>query len=246
MNEPMKKALVIAATSSLGAAICAVLARRNYSLFLTGRDVTELEIIAADLRIRHNANVLIGKFDLAYVTFSAGNFLEDVEEKFGSFDAAFLLAGDMGTAAHDEKNIEQVVKVNYLQPLKLLELLAEKMAAGRGGSVAVISSIAGDRGRQSNYVYGSAKAGLAASASGLRNKFSRRGVHIMTVKPGFIDTPMTYGMQSPLIYSREKAAETIVKALRRKKDVVYVPFFWRYIMLIIILIPEKIFKRMKL
>lgn len=246
MNEPVKKALIIGATSSLGTAICQVLARRNYTLFLAGRDSAELEIIATDLRIRHSAAILTGKLDLSYVTFSAEEFLLDVEEKFGNFDTAFLLTGDMGAAVHDEKNIERVVKVNFLQPAKILELMAEKMMGWHGGNIAVISSVAGDRGRQSNYIYGSAKAGLTAFASGLRNKFLCHDVHIMTVKPGFLDTPMTYGMQSPLIYAREKAAESIVKAMIQKKDVVYVPFFWRYIMLIIMLIPEKIFKRLKL
>ena len=110
----------------------------------------------------------------------------------------------------------------------------------------LISSIAGDRGRQSNYAYGSAKAALNAFASGLRNRFFKQGVHVVTVKPGFLDTPMTWGMQSPLIASREIAAEYIIYAMKVRKNIVYVPFFWRYIMLIIIHIPEAIFKRLKL
>jgi len=246
MNNTIRKALIIGATSSLGTAICHKLAQKNYALFLAGRDISELEIMAADLRIRHNTSVLTEKLDLSYITFSAENFFEEVQEKFTDCDTVFLLAGDMGSVIQNEKNIELVIKINYLQPAKILELLAEKMATRHGGSIAVISSVAGDRGRQSNYVYGSAKAGLATFASGLRNKFLRRGVHIMTVKPGFLDTPMTYGMQSPIICVREKAAQSIIKALAKKKDVVYVPFFWRYIMLIIMLIPEKIFKRLRL
>jgi len=241
-----KRALIIGATSSLAARICHRLAEKNYKLFLVARDAEELEIIKNDLRVRYNAEVITQKLDLSYITFSAAEFVQNIEEKFRFPDSVFMVAGDMGAADAREENIERVTKINYLQPAKILEIIAEKMGNRERGRIIVISSVAGDRGRASNYIYGSAKAALSTFASGLRNKFSHDNVHIMTVKPGFLDTPMTYGMHSPLIWSRDKAAKTIIKAMRRKREVIYVPFFWRYIMLIIKLIPEKIFKRLNL
>ena len=146
----------------------------------------------------------------------------------------------------DVGNIRNTIKINFTAAAEVISLVADKMLQAGSGKIAVISSVAGDRGRQSNYIYGSAKAGLSAFTSGLRNKLASTKVHVMTVKPGFVDTPMTYGMESPLIFPREKAAQGIIKALSKKKDIVYIPFFWRYIMLIIIHIPEKIFKKLKL
>jgi short-subunit dehydrogenase len=148
-------------------------------------------------------------------------------------------------------NIHQTTWLNYTVPAQLataaaVRLSEQKSGRAYAGSITLISSVAGDRGRQSNYAYGSAKAALNTFASGLRNRFFKQGVHVMTVKPGFIDTPMTWGMKSPLIASRESVAESIVEAMKNRSNVVYVPFFWRYIMLIIIHIPEMIFKRLSL
>ena len=110
----------------------------------------------------------------------------------------------------------------------------------------IIGSVAGDRGRASNYEYGAAKAAIATFTSGLRNRYAKLGLHIMTVKPGFVDTPMTWGMNIPLIASRETISDAILKAMAKKKDVIYAPWFWKFIMLIIMHIPEKIFKKLKL
>jgi short-subunit dehydrogenase len=121
------------------------------------------------------------------------------------------------------------------------------MEARGAGNVVGVSSVAGDRGRLGNYVYGSAKAGFTAYLSGLRNRLGRKGVHVMTVKPGPVDTAMTWGIEGMfLVAPPEKVAKDILKAVRKRKDVIYTPFFWRYIMLIIRHVPERIFKKMSI
>lgn len=244
MTVPINKtALVIGATSSLSQALCRDLAARGYDLVLSGRDASELDLLASDIRTRSDMRCRIVVADLLEPQFSPETFMERV----GEFDHVFIVTGDMGgDNVLSLSNLAFTMRINYTIPAQLATVAAQRLAEKKTGSITIISSVAGDRGRQSNYPYGSAKAALTTFASGLRNKFCKEGVHVMTVKPGFIDTPMTWGMQSPLIASREFVAEKIVDAMQKKKNVIYVPFFWRYIMLIIIHIPERIFKKLKL
>ena len=240
-REPV---LVLGATSSLAQAICRKLARRGYPVILAGRDEQELSMLASDISLRYQTQVSVLKFDMADTNFSAELLIQGAPD----FGHVILAAGDMGTqVVEDLHNIALTAQYNYVLPAQLATAAALRLIADqKKGTIAIISSVAGDRGRQSNYAYGSAKAGLTAFASGLRNRFITQGIHVMTVKPGFIDTPMTWGMQSPLIASREYVARKIVGAMEAKKDVIYVPFFWRYIMLIITSIPESVFKKLKL
>jgi decaprenylphospho-beta-D-erythro-pentofuranosid-2-ulose 2-reductase len=121
------------------------------------------------------------------------------------------------------------------------------MKQNETGTIAVISSVAGDRGRKSNYVYGSAKGGLTIFLQGLRNALSGSGVHVLTIKPGFVDTPMTNDFTKGLLWAKpEKVAKDIKRAIDKKKNIIYTPWFWRWIMLIIRLIPESVFKKMNL
>jgi decaprenylphospho-beta-D-erythro-pentofuranosid-2-ulose 2-reductase len=259
-----KTIFIIGATSSLGQALCRTLAVKGYRLALAGRDAGELELLAADLATRFgiNCQVLIADFMDAH--FSPTLLMEQA----GDYDSVIIATGDMGNGdPFSLYNLAYAVHINYTLPAQLATLAARYLSEKkkiehpverrqRGGrprrrpkgerSIVIISSIAGDRGRQSNYAYGSAKAALSAFASGLRNRFYKKGVRVMTVKPGFIDTPMTWGMTSPLIASREAVAKEIISAMERKKDVIYVPWFWRYIMLIICAIPERVFKRLSL
>jgi short-subunit dehydrogenase len=136
---------------------------------------------------------------------------------------------------------------NFTAAVSVLNLAADYFAARRGGFLCVLSSVAGDRGRQSNYLYGAAKGGLTVYLQGLRNRLSRSGVQVTTVKPGFVDTPMTYGKPGLFLTATpERAARGILRAIRRRKDEVYVPGFWRWIMEIVRTVPECVFKRMKL
>lgn len=159
------------------------------------------------------------------------------------------LLGDQTESAADPRAASLVMTTNYVGPALLL-LAGARRLAGRpgGGCIVGVSSVAGDRGRGSNFIYGSAKAGFTALLSGLRNDFAKKGVHVITVKPGFVDTAMTAGMKlpPPLTAQPDDVARAIVAAHRRGRDVIYVKPIWRVIMLIITTIPERIFKRLSL
>jgi decaprenylphospho-beta-D-erythro-pentofuranosid-2-ulose 2-reductase len=235
--------LIIGATSSLAEAIAATLAQKNQRLILAGRDESELELVAADLQTRYLTECKLLTGDFLEPGFSPELFID----RAGDFDDAIIMTGDMGNGdSTDLINLAYTAHINYILPAQLATAIAQRFADKKRGTLALISSVAGDRGRQSNYAYGSAKAALSTFASGLRNRFWRYGVHVITVKPGFIDTPMTWGMQSRLIATREHVARDIVRAIQKKKNTVYVPHRWACIMLIITHIPEWMFKRLKL
>ena len=234
---------MVGATSSLAQAMCHVLAREGYAMIISGRDEAELDLLARDLVVRHNVPCLMLVADFLDVNFTTEYFFDSA----GDFDHLIIATGTMGSGEPlSLSNIAFTNHINYTLPAQIATLAAVKLAEKKEGSIVIISSIAGDRGRASNYAYGSAKAALTTFASGLRNYFHTYGGHVMTVKPGFIDTPMTWGMKSPLMASRGYVAEKIITAMHKKKNVIYVPFFWKYIMLAITRIPEGIFKRLKL
>lgn len=241
-------ALVVGATSSLAQAVCQGLAARGYGLILCGRDEGELDLMARDLTIRHDVPCRKLVADFVDSGFSA----ESIIAQAGDFSHAVIAAGDMGAADPTHiGNLAFTMHVNYTVPAQLCTAIAKVMAERyaeqkRPGVLAIVSSVAGDRGRQGNYAYGAAKAALSTFASGLRGRFFKQGVHVLTVKPGFIDTPMTWGMKSPLIASREAVAADIIEAMEKRRNVIYAPWVWKYIMLIIMHIPEKIFKRLKI
>lgn len=234
---------VFGATSSLAQALCHRLAARGHGLVLAGRDEQELELLAGDLSVRYGISPRIILMDMMDASFNAEALLDDI----GVIDSVVIALGDLpGDAMFSRDGIAYAAHVNYTAPAQIAAAACEHLAKEKYGTVVIISSVAGDRGRRSNYPYGAAKAALSAFASGLRNRYAGEGVHVMTVKPGFIDTPMTWGMKSPLIAGREYVADTIAGAMEKRKDVLYVPFFWRFIMLIICAIPERVFKRLKL
>ena len=246
MNILMQKndtVLVVGATSSMAQAVCRELAARGYGLVLAGRDETELELLAGDLRTRSGCECRIVAADVGEAQFSADQLIGEA----GAFNHVLMAVGDMGAGQSDDAaNLTRVTQLSYLAPAAISASAALKLSEQGGGVVAMVGSVAGDRGRQSNYVYGSAKAALASFASGLRNRYAKLGVHVLTIKPGFVDTPMTWGMKSPLIASREHVARDIVRAMEKRKDVIYTPWFWRIIMGIIMHIPERVFKKLKL
>lgn len=235
--------LVIGATSSLAQSLCRMLAKRGYNLMLCGRDEGELELLCSDIRTRYGVESYIMVMDITEDNFTANHCIAQA----GEFHHVIIALGDMGSDNHDDlNNISYTAGINYTVPAQLASVSAARIAQAGGGVIALISSVAGDRGRASNYLYGSAKAALSTFASGLRNRYAKHGVNILTVKPGFIDTPMTWGMKSPLIASRDAVAKKIVLSMEKGKDVIYVPWFWRFIMLIICHIPERIFKKLSL
>jgi len=164
------------------------------------------------------------------------------------FCATGFLGLDSEEGLYDNRNTEKIIDINYAKLVPLINFFAEKMEAKREGTIIALSSVAGERGRQSNFIYGSAKAGFTAYLEGLRNYLFPKNVHVITVKPGFMDTKMTEGMplNPKLTASPQKAAKQIVKAFEKKKDTIYILPVWRMIMFIIRNIPEFIFKRLKL
>ncbi len=241
--------LILGATSSIGRALGAELARRGHALLLAGRSEAELERLSSDLRVRHEAEV--GHLQLDARNFASHPaFIEKALNRLGALQGVIWLIGELGTQPGDSRDPEaarQLIETNFCAAVSLLAPLANYLEEQGSGFIAGYSSVAGDRGRQSNYAYGAAKGGLALYLQGLRNRLEPRGVRVYTLKPGFVDTAMTYGLKGLfLVASPQQIAASTVRLLRRPSGVYYLPWFWRWIMLIIRLIPETIFKRLRL
>lgn len=246
MTEPV---LILGATSAIARHVAAALARRGHALFLAARDAREAERAASDLRIRYGVRVESGAFDAEDYEGHA-EFLEGVAAGMGGLHGVVLAFGYLGKQVLAERDFDESARIigrNFAGAVSILNLCAERLEAGRAGFVVGISSVAGDVGRQSNYLYGASKAGFSVYLQGLRNRLFRAGVRVLTVKPGFVDTPMTYGMPRLfLVASPEHVGEGIVRALERGREVVYLPWFWRWVMLALRLVPEALRKRLKL
>ena len=244
----MKNVLIIGATSAIAQALALQLAQKGARLVLWGRSLPKLEIIAADLRARHQIAVAVDAFDFNDFSLHAGALQRAVAD--GPLDLAIVCHGSLGDQSASQEDFslaEQELRTNCLSALSFLTLLANHFEPQGRGTIAAISSVAGDRGRQSNYVYGTAKAALNTFCAGLRNRLYPKGVHVLTIKPGFVDTPMTAHLKKgPLFASPEKVATDILRAVETKQCVLYTPWFWRWIMLLIRSIPETIFRGMKL
>lgn len=244
--------LILDATSGIARALAHRLSQDGHSLILAGRNHEELTRIAADLRLRHHVNAEVAEFSaLDYA--SHPEFFENcIRQTSGRLHGVLLCYGDMLPQAATEKSFDdarRVIDVNFTSAVSILSQAATYLEERKSGFIGVISSVAGDRGRQSNYTYGAAKAGLSAFTQGLRNRLYKSGVHVLTIKPGFVATRMTAGLlnpKSPLVASPEKVANDIVRAIKRRRTVLYTPWFWRPIMTLICSIPESIFRKMKL
>lgn len=245
----MKKILIIGATSSIAEAAARIWASRGDMLFLVGRNQEQLNSIAADLKVRGAPQVEILQLELNQFD-AHSRTLDLVFKRFGNIDITLIAHGTLSNQKLCEHSVELTLnelKTNGLSVIALLTDLANRFEAQRKGVIAVISSVAGDRGRQSNYIYGSAKALVTAFTSGLRQRLNSAGVSVVTIKPGFVDTPMTERFKKGLLWaSREKVAKLIVKACDKENGDVYAPSYWFPIMLIIKLIPNSVFKRLRL
>jgi len=246
------RVVVLGANSGIAKAVCRELAAAGTPLVLCGRSMGDLTLQAEDLKIRHGKPVAVEAFD-ALDAASHAAFVENCLAKCdGKLGGVVLCYGDMTPQAETQTSSDaarRTIEVNFTSAVTLLHAFAEILEKQKSGYIAAISSVAGDRGRQSNYTYGAAKAGLTAFLAGLRNRLFKQGVHVLTIKPGFVDTPMTQGIlnpKSPLVASPERVAKDIVRAIQKRKNTLYTAWFWRYIMLIIRSVPEPIFKRLKL
>jgi decaprenylphospho-beta-D-erythro-pentofuranosid-2-ulose 2-reductase len=245
-----QRALILGAKSAIAQAIARRLATEGYGLILAARNSPQLEPFAADIKVRFNREVGLVEFDTLEWD-SLSSFPERLQREFGEFHLVVLVfgyLGEHGMAIGDTAEMQKILHTNFTGAAIVLSHLANYLEQrDQPCGIIGIGSVAGDRGRQSNYLYGAAKGGLALFLQGLRNRLSATQVHVLTAKPGFVDTPMTENLQGLfLVAPPDKVADDIVRAYKKKRDVLYTPWFWRYIMLVIKYIPERIFKRLKL
>jgi short-subunit dehydrogenase len=245
----MPSVLILGATSAIASALAKEFAAHKFDVILGGRDREELSALASDLSLRYGVRSSVLSFDaletqthasiLRSFLSAAGNSLEGVVVCMGYL-------GDQAKGQTDWEEARRILGTNFTGCVSALNILANHFEPRRAGFICAISSVAGDRGRQSNYLYGAAKAGLSVYLQGLRNRLFHANVKVITIKPGFVDTHMTYGRPGLfLVASPESVAKGIFKAIAKGKDVVYLPGFWRFIMLVVRSIPEAIFKRLR-
>ena len=245
----MSHVLIIGATSAIAQEVAKLYAEKGSNLFLVARDSKKLNQVAMDLKVRGAGAVDLLSQDLLD-TDQHEIIIKKADEALGSIDIALIAHGTLPDQKQCENSVDktlQELQINFLCSVSLLTLLANYFEKQEKGCLAVISSVAGDRGRQSNYIYGAAKGGLSIFLQGLRNRLSRTGICVLTIKPGFVITPMTKDFKKGILWAQPtQVAEDIVNAIQKRKNVVYVPWFWRWIMVIIRAIPESVFKRMSL
>jgi short-subunit dehydrogenase len=245
----LEKAAIFGATSAMAQETIRILAGRGAELFLVARDASKLDAVAADARVRGARKVELAVVDLNDAR-RHPELLERAAATLGRMDVVLVAQGvlaDSPSCEADPALTETMLVTNFVGPALLCQAAGLKLAEQGSGAVVAISSVAGDRGRQSNYAYGATKAGLSTFLEGLRHRMWRRGVHVVTVKPGFIDTPMTADVPKNALFAPPSAvAKAILRAVERRRDVVYVPGFWRAIMLVIRWLPAPIFKRLSL
>jgi decaprenylphospho-beta-D-erythro-pentofuranosid-2-ulose 2-reductase len=245
----MRRLVIFGATSAIAEATARQFARRGDALFLVARSEERLQAIATDLKIRGASSVAVHSQDLRD-TNAYQAILERADAVLGGLDAALIAHGTLS----DQKACEgspdillNELQTNAISVMALCTHLANRFEAQKRGVIAIISSVAGDRGRRSNYAYGSAKAAVTAFASGLRQRLRPAGVYVVTIKPGLVDTPMTAAFKKGALWaSPASVGKDIFRAMINGTPVIYSPWFWRPIMGIIRAIPESVFRRLAL
>jgi len=239
------KILVIGATSAIAEHCARIWAARGDALYLVARNEERLKTIAADLKVRGAEETHSHCMDLNDMDDHAA-MLDAAEAAMGGVDTVLIAHGTLSNQKACEQSVEETlaeINTNALSTISLLTHIANRFEAKQAGTIAVISSVAGDRGRASNYVYGSAKAMVTAFTSGLRQRLHKSNVAVVTIKLGFVDTPMTASFKKGLLWAKPAVvAAKIVRAIDARKDEVYVPAFWWAVMAVISNIPNFIFK----
>lgn len=245
----MTNVLIIGATSAIAHETAKCFARDGAQLFLAGRTAEKLTAEANDLKVRGATLVETFLLDVNDLE-RHQDLLDRATEALGGLDMLLIAHGTLGDQRKCEQSVEETIKeinTNALSVISLLTLSANYFARQGRGCIAVISSVAGDRGRQSNYVYGAAKAAVSTFLQGLRNRLAKSGVAVVTIKPGLIDTPMTASIKKGLLTAQPRGVgESIYRAMQQGKEVVYLPWFWRPIMFIVRSIPEPVFKKLSM
>ena len=248
----MSRIAIFGATSAIATACARRWVAQGDSVFLIGRNPDKLRALVDDLAVRKSGEQKVASAVADLDDFSKHEgLLAEAEAALGGLDVVLIAHGSLPDQKACEASLELAmaeIRTNALSVIAIATLAANQFEAAGRGTIAVIGSVAGDRGRQSNYVYGAAKGMVALFLQGLRNRLARSGVAVVTIKPGFVDTPMTANIaKKGLLWAQPDAvARGIVGATARGRDIVYLPGFWRLIMLAIVHIPERVFKRMSL
>ena len=243
----MPAVLILGANGGIGRALAAEFASHQHNLVLAGRDLEELHLLAVDLSLRYNISAGAATVDLLNFDALESALAACIAAAGDSLEGAVLCTGYLGDSELARKDLNEagrILDTNFTGAALALNILANHFEDQHQGFICALSSVAGDRGRQSNYLYGSAKSGLTTFLQGLRNRLYASGVHVITVKPGFVDTRMVWGKpRLPLVAQPAAVARSIYRAVRSRRNVVYVPWFWRIIMLSVRAVPEGLFKR---
>jgi short-subunit dehydrogenase len=240
--------IILGATSAMARAFARKVAASGATVLLAGRDMEDITTLTADCRLRGATQAEALAFD-ARKPKGFADLITRMAAEEGTLNAAVFVGSmpDQSQIDADPSLMDGTIADSFTGPARFLQMLAPLIEARGGGTVVGVGSVAGDRGRLGNYVYGAAKAGFHTYLSGLRNRLARAGGHVVTVKPGFVDTAMTWGLPGMfLVAAPEAVADDILMAVKKRRNVIYTLFFWRYIMLIIRNIPEPIFKKLKI
>ncbi len=242
--------LVLGATSGIGGAVLRRLAEEGFDLILGGRDLVELERRASDLTLRYGVETSTEKFDALEPESHTALIARCFAKAPGGLEGVILCHGSMTEGLPEEthpNDTRRMLETNYLGTVSVLEACSSHLEERGSGWLCAISSVAGDRGRASNYLYGSSKAAVSTYLQGLRVRLARSGVGVTDVKPGFVDTSLTWGREGLfLVASPEKVAQDAWRGIRKNRAVVYSPWFWRVILFVLRCIPDPVFKRLPL
>lgn len=245
----MKRILIIGATSAIAEHCARIWAANGDAMHLVARNEQHVQVIASDLKVRGASEVTTYCTDLNNMD-NHEELLDVADDALEGVDIVLIAHGTLSNQKSCEQSVHETlaeIQTNALSTIGLLTLIANRFEAKKSGTICVISSVAGDRGRASNYVYGSAKAMVTAFTSGLRQRLHKSNVSVVTIKPGFVDTPMTTGFKKGVLWAKPTTvAVSIVKAIDKKKAEVYVPSFWMGIMKVITMLPNKAFNKMEL
>lgn len=245
----MRKLLVLGATSTIVSEALKHFAASGDALFLVARDRAKLLVVRDDLLVRGASQVEVLELDLCDYSRQAWA-LEQAQAALGDIDHVIIgygVLGDQPSAEREFEHARQIIDVNFCSVVSWLTRISNLFEESGAGVIAVIGSVAGDRGRAVNYVYGASKGALDIFLSGLRNRLAKKGVAVVTIKPGFVKTPMTAHLEQGALFAEAVVVgEGVFQSIVKKKDLVYLPWFWRYIMLLIKIIPESVFKRLRI
>lgn len=245
----MKNILIVGATSAIATAYARLNTNRESTFYLLARNTEQLTLLQKDLEVRGANAVYTDTFDASKPE-TLAHIVDKAFDTIPTIDTVLVAHGSLPNQTQCESDTDTLIRelnINATSTVVILTQIAARMETRQTGTVAVITSVAGDRGRQSNYVYGASKKMVSTYLQGLRNRLYKSNVHVVDIKPGFVDTPMTQEFDKNFLWaSSNKVAKDIDKAINRQYQTLYTPFFWRYIMLIIKNIPESIFKKMSL